>query len=488
MNKRRTWMIFLTLLIWITVIPGTQAVYAEEKAEQSSEGFSLIGDILTIFPEDKIKEAEKKGYNVKYSKYPPSRYYLDINLETGLLEWDKKVSNQGHSIMNDLNNFGWQSILTWDFTVIMIVENAFSLDIVNEFADSIEKSVQQLAGFNGSGYGKTGLMGNFLTLMIILAGAWIAYTGMIQKKTTKALTGMLSSLLILVLGLAFFANVGGVMRYVNDISSGLNQEVMGVGVAFQQEMSGDEAKYPADVSSMVVADQLYTMLIYEPYLMLQYGKTANDPSLTPERIRKILDHKPGSTSRAQAVLNERNGVGHEPNVMVTSDGVFQRLTLLIMLFISHVILGFLFLLIAGAMLVFQFIFVLATLFAPFAFLMGLHPTLNSVATAWFKKFIGYQLVKLIIGVFFSMLLTISQFLYQMSPPEKVGYVWTIAMQVILVMGVVWKRDELFSILKAPMGKVDDFKGELNIKLPVTYVTKYSETMAARMKKINAKRK
>lgn len=484
MNKRRTWFLFLILLIWMTCFPGTQAVFAEEN--QNSGGYTTVNDIMTIFPEEKINKAKSKGYEPKFSKYSPSRYSLEMSTEDSSF-W--AVDEQFYSIINRLINGSlWQALLTWDFTVIMIVENAFSLDIVNEFADSIEKSVQKLAGFNGSGYGSTGLMGNFLTLMIILAGAWIAYTGLVQKKTTDALTGMLSSLLILVLGLAFFANVGGVMRYINDISSGLNQEVMGVGVAFQQEMNGEDVKYSADVSSMVVADQLYNMLIYEPYLMLQYGKTANDPAMTPDRIGKILNHKPGSTARAQAVINEKNGIGHEPNVMVTSEGVFQRFTLLLVLGFSHFILGFLFLVIAGAMLVFQFIFVLATLFAPFAFLMGLHPTLNSVATTWFKKFIGYQLVKLIIGVFFSMLLTISQFLYQMSPPEKVGYVWTIAMQVILVLGVVWKRDELFSILKAPMGKMDDFKGELNIKLPVTYVTKYSENIAARMKKLNSKRR
>jgi hypothetical protein len=119
--------------------------------------------------------------------------------------------------------------------------------------------------------------------------------------------------------------------------------------------------------------------------------------------------------------------------------------------------------------------------------MALNPNWSSVATNWFKRFIGYQVIKLIVGVFFSMLLTISQFLYAMNPPDKVGYIWTIAMQLILVVGVIWKRNELFSIMKAPMGKMDNFKGELNIEMPINYVTKYTENLAARAGKIKLRK-
>jgi hypothetical protein len=110
-----------------------------------------------------------------------------------------------------------------------------------------------------------------------------------------------------------------------------------------------------------------------------------------------------------------------------------------------------------------------------------------VATNWFKKFVGYQLIKMIIGVFFSMLLTISQFLYQMSPPQKVGYIWTIAMQLILVVGVVWKRNELFSIMKVPVGKVENFTGELNIQVPFNYAGKYTQNLRTKVGNIKFRR-
>ncbi|MBA4493654.1 CD3337/EF1877 family mobilome membrane protein [Paenactinomyces guangxiensis] len=476
----------LTLFLSIGFAGSNSVVFAEEA--NNDPGHSQIYDILTQFPEEKIKEAKAKGYDVRFGKYDPSRYSLELYLEDKYFwEIDELV---GHNFLHGVNNLIWQSLLVWDFTVIMIVENAFSLDVVDKFADAVEKAVQQMSGFTGSGYGNSGIIGNFLTFMIIVAGAWIAYKGIIQKKTTDALNGMLISVLTLILGLAFFANAGGVMRYLNEISSGLSQEVMGVGIVFQQELNQkDTDSYPSEISSMVVADNLYNMFIYEPYLMLQYGKTSNDPELTPNRINKILGNKVDSSARKQAVAEEQSGnerLGIEPNPMVTTKATFERLTLLLLLCGSHLFLGVLFLIIAGAMLVYQFLFVLIALFAPFAFLLSLNPAWSSIATTWFRKFVGYQLIKLIIGIFFSMLLTLSQFLYDMSPPESVGYVWTIAMQLILVAGVVWKRNELLEILQAPVAKDGKFAGKINIELPLSYVTKYTETLTSKVQKLRNK--
>jgi hypothetical protein len=477
-------MVFLILFFhW----RGVGIVQAKEESE--SEGFNLLTDILTIFPKDKIEKAKASGYDVKYSKYNPSRYHLELSLENRQFwEVENQISDASHYLMNHVNNFIWELLLNWNFTVIMIVENAFSLDLVDQFSDAVEQAVQQLAGFKKSGFDHTGLIGNFITFMIIIAGAYLAYRGMIQKKTTDALNGMVASLIIFVLGLAFFANAGSVMRYLNQISSGLSEEVMNVGIVLQQKLGKDhEPSYPSEIASLVVADKLYRMFVYEPYLMLQYGKTSNDPELTTERIRKILDYKVGSTKRNQAVIDEKIGSGgKEPNAMVSINGTFERLTLLMLLGVSHLLLGILFLLIAGAMLVYQLMFVLSALFSPFAFLLALNPAWSNIAVNWFKNFVGYQIIKLIIGLCFSMLLTLSQFLYQMNPPEKFGYVWTITIQLILVAGVVWKRHELFSMLQTTMGK--EKKAEVNIHLPLNYVAKYTNQLTNRIQKLNARNK
>ena len=238
------------------------------------------------------------------------------------------------------------------------------------------------------------------------------------------------------------------------------------------------------MSSFVVADKLYDMLIYQPYLMLQYGTTSGDEKLTNERIGRMLNNKPGSAARIQTVNEERLGnpsLGYEPNVMVTSLGVFQRLTLLGLLAISHLILGAVFLFIAGAILVYQFIFVIFALFAPFAFLMALYPAWSGLAMDWSKKFIGYQILKIVVGVLLSMVLTMSQILYNLTPPQDFGYAWTIIMQLILTVGIIWKRNELIGIVNGSLGKFTQYtdnSGDLSKQFK-----KYLQSATTQIKKI-----
>lgn len=439
-------------------------------------------DSLIQFPNDRVKAAEQKGYDVQFTKYKPSRYYLEIQFPNRD-GWDinDNFYDSGYALIHSfIINSTWQLLLIWDFIVIMAVENGFSLDIVNLFADKVDAIIQKFVGFNGLEVGNTGIWGNFLTFMIMLAGAWIAYKGLYKRDTTSAWSGIISTIFILMASLAFFNNASGVMHYLNNISSGISQEIMGIGLdvdmvsknqtnpnatqdiqlsRLQQRQADTNRQYSPQVASFVVADKLYDMLIYQPYLMLQYGETSADPKLTTERISQILDNKPGSSARVEAVNEERMGnpaLGIPPNVMVTSLGVFQRLSLLGLLVISHLILGSVFLFIAGAILVYQFIFVIFALFSPFALLMALYPAWSGIAMDWTKKFIGFQILKVIVGVLLSMVLTLSQFLYQLTPPQDVGYAWTIIMQLVLTVGIIWKRKELINIVNSSVGKFTQY--------------------------------
>ncbi|SHE82114.1 TrbL/VirB6 plasmid conjugal transfer protein [Seinonella peptonophila] len=483
MVKKRYILVCLALIVlachWIVgtanAAPTTPAPVTNS-ATQSGQGYDLLSDLSIIFPKERIQKAKSHGYDVKFSKYKPSRYYLEYVPESaGLTDITMQLSNKGNAILHGFNNLFWQALLMWDFTVITVLENSFSLDIVSWFADAVEKAVQQLAGFTGAGFGQSGLWGNFLMLLIICGGAYIAYMGMIQKKTTDAISAMVKSLLILMLAMVFFANAGGVMRYLNDLSSGLSQELMGIGLDLNSTIN-HEMKYPDEVASFAVADKIYNMLIYQPYLMLQYGKTKEDNSLTKERIEALLNAKVGSNARNQVVAKETD------NAMMKDVGIHQRFSMLILLGFSHLILGFMFFIIAGAILVYQFLFVIFALYAPFALLMALYPAWSGVAMNWMKKFVGYQVTKLILGVFLSVLVTMSQFLYGMSPPDKAGYIWTIAMQLILVIGIIWRRKDLFSILSSPV----NVSADGNIRALVKKLDGYLGNTAQRIQKFTSR--
>jgi hypothetical protein len=508
MKKYSKWLAvgILVCYLWTSMLGKASA---EPQVPPDQTGYNFMFDTLVHFPEERIKTAKQKGYDVKYAKYKPSRYYLEIQFpDSDTWDISNNLSDSGYALAHSfIVNSVWQMILIWDFLVISGVENGFSLDIVNIFADKIDAIIQKFVGFNGYVVGNTGIWGNFLTFVILLAGAWIAYKGLYKRDTSSAWTGIIATIFILMVSLTFFNNSSGIMKYLNGISSGISQEIMGVGLQADmvsnnqtdEDFSGDinlgrqnqkqsqanANRYSSQVSSFVVADKLYDMLIYQPYLMLQYGKTSGDPQLkNPERIGRILNNKPGSQTRIEAVREERIGnpaLGYEPNVMVTSLGVFQRLTLLGLLAVSHLVLGAVFLFVAGAILVYQFIFVIFALFAPFAFLMALYPAWSSLAMDWGKKFVGYQILKIVLGVLLSMILTLSQILYNLTPPQQFGYAWTIIMQLILTVGIIWKRNELISIVNGSLGKFTQYtdnSGELTKQFK-----KYLQTATTRIEKI-----
>ncbi|SFI88787.1 CD3337/EF1877 family mobilome membrane protein [Thermoflavimicrobium dichotomicum] len=438
MRRKKIWAILVAMFFFIFLF-SRSVLAADPKTD--NQGHNLLFDILTSFPEERIAEAKTHGYEVRFARYQPSRYAL-VNYAGEQNSWNlvNTAQNAGYGLMHEINNMLWQLLLTWNFNVIMLVENSFSLDLVDAFTVAVEGSIQQLTGFSNGSIGSKGLWGNFLIFVLMISGAWIAYKGIVQRNTTKAWQAMVVTFFILMASLAFFANSGGMMRYLNNISSGISQEIMGVGNNITLQKGKNP--YDSEVASFVAADKLYDMLIYEPYLMLQYGKTSSDPSLTQERIQKILGHKVGSQERGQAVKEEAEA----NNPMVQPESTFQRLGFILLLMIMHIILGVVFIVIAGAMILYQILFVILALFAPFALLLALYPAWSNIAIDWVKKFVGYALVKIVIGLFLSLILAISQFLYMMAPPKN-GYLLTILLQAVLVIGVLWKRNDLISVLR-----------------------------------------
>ncbi|WP_044641019.1 CD3337/EF1877 family mobilome membrane protein [Risungbinella massiliensis] len=509
MLKTKSWVTVLVILVCFFSLgssaaaedppatpPSPNPAPTEEKA-----GFNLLTDILVVFPNDRIEKAKDNDYTPEFSKYTPSRYSLEMLVQERST-WDiglDAFTDSAYVLLHGLMNLIWQALLVWDFMVILAVEQAFSLDIVNIMADQVEVVIQGIAGFNGSGIGNTGIWGNFLVLTIICAGAWIAYKGLYKKDTTSAWSAIISTVFIMMVAFTFFANSSGIMKYLNKTSSDISQELLGVGLSIGS-VAGENSRtissgpntniadvnqgnpvkkeiepYRKDVTSMKTADKVYKILIYDPYVMLQYGKTQVDD----KTVEQLLNQKVGSAEREKAVLIEKNGnsaLNKEPNIMFTSQGLFQRLGMLLLLCIAHFVIGVVFLAISLAMIVYQFFFVIFAMFAPFAFLMALYPTWSGVAMNWVKGFIGYQLKKILLGLLLSLILTISDMLYSIASPDDVGYAWTIILQIALVVGVFWKRNELIGIVNSSAGKVSamaDFYNKDNRKMLIEYVDKAS---------------
>lgn len=82
MNRRQNLLRFLVVFILIAGMLGNHPVtmaQEEQEQQQKSDGYSLITDLLTIFPKEQVEKAKAKGYDVRFAKYQPSQYNLEID-------------------------------------------------------------------------------------------------------------------------------------------------------------------------------------------------------------------------------------------------------------------------------------------------------------------------------------------------------------------------------------------------------------------------
>jgi hypothetical protein len=76
---------------------------------------------------------------------------------------------------------------------------------------------------------------------------------------------------------------------------------------------------------------------------------------------------------------------------------------------------------------------------------------------------------------------LSQILYNLTPPQQFGYAWTIIMQLILTVGIIWKRNELISIVNGSLGKFTQYTD--NSSDLTKQFKKYLQTATTRIEKI-----
>src|SRR5690606_21501168 len=74
-------------------------------AAENEPGYDLPSDLSVIFPKERIEKAKSHGYEVRYSKYKPSRYHLEYQYsEVGFFDVKKQAQVLYMYFLNNLNN------------------------------------------------------------------------------------------------------------------------------------------------------------------------------------------------------------------------------------------------------------------------------------------------------------------------------------------------------------------------------------------------
>lgn len=305
-----------------------------------------------------------------YSKYALENYQLDfyVSMSGGWLPWNWGDSI-GKSVMYGvyyITDALWNININLSSAVGSMVAEAYNLDFVGSVVDTLGSNLQMIAGVSTSGFSSDGLYIKFLPWLILLTGVYVGHYGMLKHESSKALSGLLNLVLVYVISAAFIAFSPDYVGSINEFSTEISGSMLDIGTKILVSESGIEEEDSVDV----IRDSLFAIQVYKPWLLLQFGTTDVD-TIGQERIDNILSVSPSSGElREEAVIKE---VEEYANGNMSITKVPARFGNVLLLLIINIVISVFVLLLAGIMLLSQFLFIMFLLFLPISFLVSMMP-------------------------------------------------------------------------------------------------------------------
>ena len=383
-----------------------------------------------------------------YSKYPLSNYQLDFYVDNSWswLPWNW-LDGIGKSVQYGLyciTNFVWTISLYLSNATGYVVQEAYKLDFINDMADSIEKSIQTLAGVTQNGFSSTGFYVGFLLLIILVVGMYVAYTGLIKRETSKALHAVINFVVVFVLSASFIAYAPDYIKKINEFSSDISTASLDLGTKIMLPNSDSEGKDSVDL----IRDSLFSIQVEQPWLLLQFGNS-NAEEIGADRVEALVSASPedeDGKTREEVVKTE---IEDNDNNNLTIPQVVNRLGMVFfLLFFNLGITIFVFLL-TGMMLFSQILFIIFAMFLPISFLLSMIPSYESMAKQAIVRVFNTIMTRAGITLIVTVAFSISSMFYNISTDYP--FFMIAFLQIVCFAGIYMKLGDLMSMFSLNAG-------------------------------------
>ena len=377
-----------------------------------------------------------------YSRYPLLNYQLDFYVDNdwGWLPWNW-LDGIGKSVQYAvycITNFIWLVSLYLSKATGYVVQEAYSLDFITDMSESIGESIQAIAGVSKSGLSSDGFYGGLILMLVVLVGIYAIYTGMIKRAVTRAASALFSFVVIFVLSASFIAYAPDFVTMVNEFSSDIATEALAVGTKIMISDSEVQGKDSVDL----IWDSLFSIQVYQPWLLLQYGNTDVE-SIGQDRIDGLVSISPDLNDGEDREAAVKDEIENHDNNNLTIPQVVNRLGMVVFLFLFNIGISLFVFLLTALMIFSQVLFVIFSMFLPISFLIAMIPGCENVFKQAIIRVFNVILMRagytLVITVAFS----ISSMFYKISP----GYPFFMIafLQVLTFAGIFFGLGGIMSI-------------------------------------------
>ncbi len=314
----------------------------------------------------------------KSKEYDSNRYELMTYSDNA---WYDFMGKSGTEMMDFIKNALWSFNKALSYMVLMIVYQLFSLDIVEMTKTSVQDIASSTAG---------SLVYNFGLFALSVASIGIVVRAYIQQNWQafmKLLTLVLLSMALL------FSIQSEKFNYINlahGLSITLENVVMQANPSLSQDGAFEFESFDENTArdvSIAVENKVFEALVYQPYLLLQYG-TSDEAAIKSEdsdRIDNYLSANPATEEGAQKRKDiEEKEFTKYGNETIFAGNSYKQMGYIMIMMISTVIQGVVFFFIALIRIMLQFAFIIMMLLVPFILFMSLFPSFESLVAKFTK--------------------------------------------------------------------------------------------------------
>lgn len=386
----------------------------------------------------------------QYSSYALENYDLDfyVDMSWTWLPWnwsDGIYRGVMHGLYS-LTNVIWGLSRWISYGTGEIVTEAYRFDIVNELADSIGANMQKLAGVSPSGFSTEGFYPGFLFMIIVVLGAYVAYVGMYKREMSKALSAVVSTVVIFIFGAAFIAYAPDLVRNLNDFSSEVSAGVLEIGT--ELVIPGAETGEGDSVDK--IRDQLFNVQIYQPWLILQFG-TTDISTIGAERVNNLLSVSPDTDYGQAREAVAKTEIETYGNMRLSITKVGARFGEVLFIFFINLLISIFVILLCGMMIITQLLFIVYVMFLAIAFVLAMFPTFGGMLKKALLKVFNIIMLRAGYVLLITITFMISSMIYSIA--DNHSFVTIGFLQIIVYVAVFLNKNEIleFMSLKSDRG-------------------------------------
>ena len=389
-----------------------------------------------------------------YSQYRWDNYQIDFYVDTSWdwlpWNWMDRIDNKISSVFYGISDGIWLISVLLSSGTGYIVQQTYSLDFIGDMADDIGKNIQILAGMNTGSkkFNADGFYTWLLLFIVLIVGGYMAYAGLIKRKTTEAVSAAVNMLVIFLLTAAFIAYAPQYIKNINDFSADLSNGVLELGAKLVMPGNDEMGVKATDK----IRNNLFAIQVYKPWLLLQFG-TTDETAIESERIaagvdgdriKSILSVSPVTNFGEDRQTAVKTDIETYKNVNMTVTNVTGRFGKVLLVFFLNLIISIFVIIMCGLVIFTQLLFIIFALYLPLNFILSMLPTYNGLFKKAVLKLFNTILMRAGLTLLITIAFSLSAMIYSMSGDYP--FLMVAFLQIVVFVGIYLKMDEILSMV------------------------------------------